>query len=336
MEMTKRSRLKAALAGKPVDRVPVSFWRHWPGDDQNPESLAQVTLDFQKRYDLDFIKVPVSPVYCVDGYGAKHEYRGSPMGDREYLGRVVNHIEDWKHIEPLDIHKGTYGWHLQSLRVILDKKDPETPLVFTIFNPLSMAAYLAGDETLLVHLRQDPSKVENGLKALTATCAAFARAVIAEGADGVFLSSRHSSYELMSEEEYRHFGLPGDITVLEAASRGWLNIFHLHGQHPMFAPLADCKAQVLNWHDRTTKLSLAEASRIFPGALMGGVEQYRVLHFGNPNDIESQVHEAINQMHGHRLIIASGCTYPITVPHSNLAAMRKAVETATKLSKKTI
>ncbi len=326
MEMSKRNRLKAALAGKTVDRVPVSFWRHWPGDDQHPESLARVALDFQQRYDLDFIKVPVSSVYCVEDYGIKHAYRGSPIGDREYLERVIKRVDDWARIEPLNIHKGSYGRHLQTLQIILDKREEDTPVIFTIFNPLSMAAYLAGDETLLAHLRQDPARVETGLKALAETCASFSRAVIAEGADGIFLSSRHSSYEIMSEEEYSRFGLPGDGAVLEAASSGWLNVLHIHGKNPMLALVADYKAQVMNWHDRVTGLGLAETSRLFPGALMGGVEQYQTLHYGNPSEVESQVLDAIRQMNGHRLIVGPGCTYPITVPHRNLMAMRTAVE----------
>ena len=33
-ELTKQQRVQAALAGKPVDRVPVAFWKHWPMDDQ--------------------------------------------------------------------------------------------------------------------------------------------------------------------------------------------------------------------------------------------------------------------------------------------------------------
>ena len=64
--MTKRERLKAVLAGNPIDRVPVAFWRHWPGDDQRLESLVTVSLDFQQRYDLDFIKLPVSSTYNCD------------------------------------------------------------------------------------------------------------------------------------------------------------------------------------------------------------------------------------------------------------------------------
>ena len=326
MEMSKQERLKAALAGKAVDRVPVGFWRHWPGDDQHPESLASVALEFQRRYDLDFIKVPVSSTYCVDDYGAEHEYRGSLIGDREYLDPVVKNIDDWDRIQPLNITKGKYGQHLQALRMIIDKRESNTPVIFTIFNPLAMASYLAGDENLLVHLRRYPDKVEKALKALTETCASFVKAVIAEGADGIFLSTRWASYELMSEEEYLRFGKPGDLVVLAASSGGWFNVLHLHGQHPMFSTLADYPVQAINWHDRTAWPGLTEAKKLFRGAVMGGVEQYKVLNLGSPLDVELQVHNAIDLTKGRRLIIAPGCTYPLSVPYSNLIAMRKAVD----------
>jgi uroporphyrinogen decarboxylase len=326
MEMTKRERIKAALAGKAVDNVPVGFWRHWPGDDQHPESLASVALEFQRRYDLDFIKVPVSSTYCVDDYGAEHEYRGSLIGDREYLDPVVKNIDDWDRIQPLNVTKGKYGQHLQVLRMIIDKRESNTPVIFTIFNPLAMASYLAGDENLLVHLRRYPDKVEKALKALTETCASFVKAVIAEGADGIFLSTRWASYELMSEEEYLRFGKPGDLAVLAASSGGWFNVLHLHGQHPMVKALADYPVQAVNWHDRTSWPGLKEAKKIFPGAVMGGIEQYKVLNFGSLLNVELQVHDAIDQTKGRRLIVTPGCTYPMSVPHSNLIAMRRAVD----------
>lgn len=327
MEMSKRERIKAALAGEAVDRAPVAFWRHWPGDDQQPDSLANVTLEFQDRYDLDFIKIPVSSAYCVDDYGVKHEYRGNLIGDRDYLERVIKRTEDWDRIEPLDIRKGTYGRHLQALRKVIEKKERETPVIFTIFNPLAMASYLAGDRTLLVHLRRYPEKVETALKALIQTCASFVKAVIAEGADGIFLSTRWASYELMSEEEYLRFGKPGDLNVLAASSGGWFNVLHLHGQHPMFTALSDYPVQSVNWHDRTAWTGLIEAKELFNGTLMCGIEQYQTLNFGSPAEVQSEVHDAISLMKGRRLIVTPGCTYPISVPHANLAAMRNAVET---------
>lgn len=325
-EMTKRERIKASLVGNPVDRMPVGFWRHWPGDDQREDSLTAVTLNFQRLYDLDFIKLPVSSTYTVSDYGVKHDYQGSIMGDRTYLERVIKRLEDWGRIAALDVQQGIYGWHLRALRRIIEKKEPETPVIVTMFNPLSVLFYLSGDEVGLVHLRTFPERVKPALDAVTETCARFAREAINTGADGVFLSAKHASFEMMSEQEYDRFGRPGDLAVLKAASDGWFNVLHLHGQHPMIARLAGYPAQALNWHDRTVPTDLAEAAKLFTGALMGGVEQYKVLHFGSPEDVEAQVKDAVRQMNGRRLIVTPGCTYPISVPHANLSAMRRAVE----------
>jgi len=327
-EMSKRERIQAALAGRPVDRAPVGFWRHWPGDDQREDSLALVTLEFQRTYDLDFIKFPVSSTYTVSDYGVKHEYRDSPGGDRTYLEHVIKRVEDWERIEPLDIRKGTYGWHLQSLRRIVQQKRFDTPVIVTMFNPLALAFYLAGEETCLAHLRTRPERVESAINALTQTCKDFARAAIGEGADGIFLSARFASYEVISQTEYNRFGRPGDLAVLAAAADGWFNVMHVHGQHPMLSQMSNYPVHALNWHDRTAYPGLAEAAKLFNGALMGGIDQYKVLQSGSPEEVAAQVHDAVRQMNGRRLIVTPGCTYPLSVPHSNLVAMRRAVETA--------
>ena len=67
--MTKRERVLAALARKPVDRPPVSFWRHVPDVDHTARGLAAAMLAFQRRWDLDFIKLMSSGVYCVEDWG---------------------------------------------------------------------------------------------------------------------------------------------------------------------------------------------------------------------------------------------------------------------------
>jgi len=325
-DMSKRERIKAVLAGKPVDRVPAGFWRHWPGDDQRADTLADVTLDFQRRYDLDFIKFPVSSTFCVDDYGVKHAYRGKASGDREHLERPIKRLEDWDRIEPLDATRGTFGLNLQSLRMVIDGKQPDTPVILTVFNPLAMACYLAGDELCLSHLRSEPERVQHALKALSATCSSLVKHAVDAGCDGIFLSARAASYEMMSEEEYDCFGRPWDLEVLEAASAGWFNVLHLHGQHPMFVSLSDYPVQAINWHDRSAGPSLAEAGKLCSKALMAGVEQQKTLYFGTPEEVEQQVHDAISQTGGRRLIVTPGCTYALGVPHSNLLAMRRAVE----------
>jgi uroporphyrinogen decarboxylase len=325
-DLTKRERIKAALAGKPVDRVPTGFWRHWPGDDQHAFTLAEVTLDFQQRFDLDFIKFPVSSTFCVDDYGVRHAYTGKLSGDREHIERPVKSIEDWDKIEPLDVRKGTFGLNLEALRMVIDRKHADTPLILTVFNPLAMACYLAGDDLCLTHLRSEPERVQRALKALTSTCVSLVKAAIEEGCDGIFLSARAASYEMMGEEEYNCFGRPWDLEVLESASAGWFNVLHLHGQHPLFVPLSDYPVQAINWHDRSAGPSLAEAAKLCSKALMAGVEQQKTLLYGTFEEVELQVHDAISQTGGRRLIVTPGCTYSLGVPHSNLLAIRRAVE----------
>lgn len=117
------------------------------------------------------------------------------------------------------------------------------------------------------------------------------------------------------------------MDVLAASSDGWFNVLHLHGQYPMFSTLSDYPVQAINWHDRTAWPGLIEAKNLFHGALMGGIEQYKILNLGSPLDVESQVHDAITLTQGRRLIITPGCTYPLSVSDNNLIAMRRAVET---------
>ncbi len=63
--MTRRDRVQAALRGDPVDRPPISLWRHFPGRDGSGESLAEATLEFQRHLDLDLIKLMPTGMYSV-------------------------------------------------------------------------------------------------------------------------------------------------------------------------------------------------------------------------------------------------------------------------------
>ena len=62
---THRERIQACLNGETPDRTPIALWRHFPVDDQDPETLAASTLHFQNTYDFDIVKVtPASSFRC--------------------------------------------------------------------------------------------------------------------------------------------------------------------------------------------------------------------------------------------------------------------------------
>ena len=116
--MTKRERVLATLSRKPVDRPPVSFWRHVPAVDHTAPGLAAAMLAFQQRWDLDFVKLMSSGVYCVEDWGCRVAYRGSPNGAKTCTQHAVTELSDWAKLRPLDPGQGALGRELDVARQV--------------------------------------------------------------------------------------------------------------------------------------------------------------------------------------------------------------------------
>ena len=158
------------------------------------------------------------------------------------------------------------------------------------------------------------------------TTARFAAACLESGADAIFYATQFASHDLLSEEEYREFGVPYDQVVLRAvADRADFILLHAHGGRPMFQLLAAYPVQVMNWHDRTTPPSLAEGQQQFPGAVAGGLDQWGTLQLGQ-EAVLAEIQDAIAQTKGTRFVLAPGCVIPIDTPEANIRAVRAAVE----------
>jgi len=322
--LSKRQRLEATIAGQPVDRPAVALWRHWPVDDQRAEGLARATLAFQRTFDFDFIKVTPCSNYCLADWGAQSQWVGNQEGTREYGRRVIQQPEDWERLSVLDPYHGLLDEVRRALALIGQEVGSEVPFIQTIFNPLAQAKNLAGDQ-LLPHLRQHPEALKAGLEIITQSIIRFIEAIRPTGIAGIFLAVQHASYGLLTEAEYRQFGRPYDLRILEAAHGLWFNLLHVHGQHIMFDLVADYPVHAINWHDQETPPSLREALSRFPGALVGGLRQWETLLRGTPDQVRAEVQAALEQTGGRRLIIGTGCVTPITAPFGNLRAVRDAV-----------
>lgn len=325
--MNKRERLEKTIAGEATDRVPVALWRHWPGDDQRAADLARSTVEFQRTYDWDFVKVTPASSYCVTDYGVQDEWEGNLEGTRSYTKRVVNRSLDWTELRPLDPTRGALGRQLECLRLIGDALGDDVPVIQTVFSPLAQGKNLAGNELMLRHMRTQPDRLHTGLNAITESTLRFIDALKRTPVSGIFYAIQHASYDVMSENEYREFGLPYDRKILEALpDRWWFNMAHLHGDAPMFKLVSGYPVQALNWHDQETEPDLALGKSMFTGAVCGGLARWQHVHYGTPATIRDQARQAINQVGGRRFILSTGCVTMITSPLSNIRAVREVVE----------
>jgi len=322
-----RSIMESCLSGIKTHRVPVSLWRHFPVDDQSPVSLAAATLAFQRAFDFDFIKVTPASSFATKDWGAVDEWKGSPEGTREYGLPVIQHPEDWNKLNILDPVSGSLGAQLECLRILKTELGPDTPIIQTIFSPLSQAKNLVGKSKLLDHLHHYPDALHEGLSIITETTIRFIDSLRSAGIDGIFYAVQHASFDLLSLTEFEEFGKKYDIQVLDKNWGFWLNMAHIHGENLMFDALTDYPVQILNWHDRHTPPDLKTSLQKFDGVVCGGLRRWETMALGTPQEVSAEASDAIHQVDGRRFILGTGCVLPIVAPYGNIIAARQSVET---------
>ena len=320
---THRERIQAALKGELLDHPPVALWRHFPVDDQAPESLAAAALHFQQNYDFDLVKLTPASSFCVKDWGAQDEWVGDTEGTRRYTQNVIHDPRDWESLPVLDPTSPYLAGQLACLRSIRAGLGSDTPLLQTIFSPLAQAKNLAGNDFLLEHLRDRPSSVLRGLKTIAETTRRFIAAARETGIDGIFYAVQHAQANILSFEEYKLFGLMFDVQAIESAQGLWCNMLHLHGQNVHFDLVHELPFHIVNWHDRESFPSLAEAQKLFAGVVCGGVRQ-DTLVYRAPAEVKAEAEDALKQTGGQRFILGTGCVVPIIAPHGNILATGEA------------
>lgn len=324
--MTKRERVSAATERQPLDRPPVAFWRHVPDRDHDPRKLADAMLTFASRFDLDLIKVMSSGVYCVEDWGCKVAYTGAPTGAKQCTEHAIKESDDWARLRPLDPGAGALGRELEAVNLIARKRADDAFVLHTIFAPLTVARKLAGDR-FRDDLRTHPDMVRAALDIITETVVRYALTALEAGADGIFFATQTATAEVLTEEENAKFAVPAARRVFEAVrGKSQFTLLHIHGTDIYFQQPASMPVHAINWHDRRTKPSLAEAKERFGGAVVGGLNEWETLRHGPRDAIAGEVRDAIAQTNGLGLIVAPGCVVPLDAPDEHLKEVVDAVK----------
>ncbi len=339
--MNRKERIQAALKLEEVDRVPINIWSHMSTLDQDPRALAEGQFEYAEKYDFDFIKMMPFGLYGVQDYGARVKIYSQVEKPPVIEDYGIHDISEWDDIHPLPAIYGTYGKQVQFARYLAKINKGKYPMIQTIFSPLTTARKLAGDR-ILTDMKQDPKRFAHALEAITETTVNFVKANIEAGVDGFFFASQCSVTDFMSEEEYKVFGVPFDLKVIDAyKDETWFNVVHIHGDNGMFELLGNYPVQAISWHDRWSKPSLSQARKIFPNkAFLGGIRETpfteknhiirpSLLEAGPTGEVIRHIKEAIDEVDGKGLIIGPGCCASQLSKETLLYAARSAVEEVT-------
>lgn len=324
--MNHRERIENTISGNKVDRPAVALWRHFPVDDQYPEMLARSTVRFQTTFDFDFVKISPSSSFSTNDWGTQDIWDGNPEGSRKYTVNPVQKTEDWSKIKRIPVKKGWLGNQLKCIEMVRKNIPEQTPVIQTIFSPLSQAKNLVGRTNLTAQIRQHPEELRKALQVITDVTIDFIEESAKYKIDGLFFAVQMAQFSLLSLQEFEDFGLSFDLQILALAKQFWFNLGHIHGQEIMFDEMSKLPFQALNWHDRETPPSLAKGKEAFGGAVCGGLRQWETLAYGNPEKVTAEAMDALQQTKGSRFILGTGCVTPVITPDSNIYAAREAVD----------
>ncbi|WP_298821353.1 uroporphyrinogen decarboxylase family protein [Chloroflexus sp.] len=341
--LSKRERVDAALAGQPVDRAPVSAWRHFIPEELSGAALAEATVAHVQTFDWDWIKLNPRATYYAEAWGNRYDFDHYDGVLPRLVDGPVRAAPDLGRVVPVEPTAGVFADHLDAVRRVR-RAVGDVHLLQTIFSPLSVLAFLTaspGDQTVSVgsdadmgHLRAlihtDPAAVHAALDAITTTLAGYAAACLEAGASGIFFAIvRLARAGVLSEAEYATFGRPYDLRVLEAAREASFNLLHICGPRVYFDQVLDYPVHALNWAavgQHNPDLAAARARTNL--ALVGGINETGALLHGTPAEVMAEAAAALAAGGTTKFLLAPGCGMAMHTPVANLMALRQAVDRA--------
>ncbi|NLD44234.1 MAG: hypothetical protein GX657_12155 [Chloroflexi bacterium] len=318
--MNKIERVRAALRGAEVDRVPAGFWFHFAPEFRGGEAMARRHIAYYRQADPDILKVMNDTGYA-------------PLDDF-----YVTEPSDWARLRPTPLSDAHFQSHLEGLKAIVRELGREVLIMTTAFNPFhevvailrhSLTPEEASEEAarrlFVHHARTQPEPLLAALQVMAEDLACFYRACVCEaGIAGIYYSAQGGERELMTDAEHARFVAPFDMHILNGL-RGVAEVVvgHFCGRALNLHRFVDYPVQVANWAHQSGNMSLGEGRMLFRGiTVLGGLDERGPLVYGPREALRREVEATLRQMGTRGFILGAGCTVPSDVDVGNLVYAR--------------
>jgi uroporphyrinogen decarboxylase len=305
--MNKIERVRAALAGKPVDHPPFTVWYHFGTQHAPPEQTAEVHLGFFEAYDFDFLKV-------------MNDYDYPMPGGMETMATSA----DLKRLSVFDVAKTPMGNQLKTLEIIAKTLKGKAFFVDTLFNAWNTIRRNLVKEALSGLMADHPRELLDALKIINRNLIQYALASLDRGSAGIFFSVPASA-EFVTLEQYEKFMRPFDLEFLNAIQgKGEMHILHAHGEKLFFDRLLDYPVNAISWADLNGGPSISEARNKTGLTLVAGIDHVKFPNI-SARIIREQVRSSMAQAGNTKFILAPGCSLPTFSYPPLIKAARDAV-----------
>lgn len=320
-KLDQKTRVLNAMDGKPVDRIPASFWHHFSGEEAVGEACVKAHLDYYRTIGADYIKIMSDgfsgPVHCE-----------------------IKTVDDWKAVRPQGRNSDYIRGQVERAKRINDALQGECCTFYNVFSPFTLIreGSPSDQQTVMAHLRENRRAVMDALDAVAEDTALLAQLLVTEGGcTGIYQPLQGGELDRFTYDEYREIVMPSDLKVLNAANEvSNYNIAHLCGWAGFKNRLEiwrDYPARVFNWAVYIEGMELAEGREFLGGkTVLGGLDNRKggALYSGTEAEIKAAVRKVIADYEaktGSRdgLILGADCTLPAD---TDLQHIRWAIEAA--------
>ncbi len=328
-EFTLKTRLLAALEGKPVDKVPVcsvtqtgivelmdEVGAAWPEAHTNPELMAKLAIANYELSGLEAVRLP----YCLTVLGEAMGCEIS-MGTKNRQPSVTASPYP-KNLDgaavPADLlQRNRIPAVIEAIKIVREKVGPDVPIIGGMEGPVTLASDLISVKSFMKWSIKKTDLFEQALDISTEAAIAYANAMVEAGADIIAIADPVASPDLMSPDTFRQF-LQSRLQKFSASVNS-VTVLHICGKvNAILSDMADCGFEGLSVEEKIG--TAAEGKKIIGdrARLVGNISSPFVLLPGPVDKIKAEAKIALE---GGIDVLAPGCGIAPMTPLENIKAL---------------
>ncbi|MFD0898554.1 uroporphyrinogen decarboxylase family protein [Loigolactobacillus binensis] len=239
--LSKRERFQRILLRQPVDRSLYSAWYHFIKTEADPRKLADATIEMQRKYNWDWLKVNPSVIHLAQVFGNEYDYSQYQGVYPLQTKQIIQTADDLGKVQFTTVKRSrTLREHTEMIDKII-RTFPELPVVATIFSPLSILFLLLGCSpyvhqniygsntklNVIQILKEYPKEAQQALLNITKTLIDYINVLEQGNIDGIFYAVTGTGNRFVVPKDiFEEFSMPYDIKILKATKKSTRIILH--------------------------------------------------------------------------------------------------------------
>ena len=279
--MNRKERWLCAMQCRDTDRPPLTFWRHFAGEDAQGERCARLHGEFFHATGMDMVKV------MHDGLSAPCSLEARTAADLlayRPLGRRNPYIEAY----------------VDRCKRVVDEIGTDVYVYCNVFAPFTLLRRI-GDERLAGLIRSARPAVLHAMDVLAEEIALLSELVVREsGCLGTFVAFQGAEETRFSDEDFIELVRPYDLRVLSAANAvSAYNILHFCAWDEIRNRMERWRqypGRAVNWAIYVDGMTLPQGRAYFGGRpVLGGFDNRRgrVLYSGSREQVMARTREIV-------------------------------------------